>query len=57
MARIPLATSARRGKPIKGMVILWGLEADGAHRWSGGTVLDPGNGKAYKAKIELLEGG
>lgn len=48
---------SQRGKPIKGMVILWGLKADHAHRWNGGTVLDPENGKTYKAKIELLDGG
>lgn len=45
------------GKPIKGMQILWGLAADGKGRWSGGRVLDPENGKDYKAKLELLDGG
>ena len=45
------------GKPIKGMVILWGLKPDGAGKWSGGTVLDPENGKTYKSKLELLDGG
>lgn len=47
----------RHGKPIKGMVILWGLKPDGAGKWSGGRVLDPENGKDYKARLELLEGG
>ena len=28
---------ALHGKPIKGMVILWGLKPDGAGRWSGST--------------------
>ena len=45
------------GKPIKGMLILWGLRADGAGKWSGGRVLDPENGKDYKAKLELLDDG
>jgi len=45
------------GKPIKGMVILWNLKPDGAGKWSGGTVLDPENGKTYKARLELLDGG
>lgn len=47
----------RHGKPIKGMVILWGLKPDGAGKWASGRVLDPENGKDYKAKLELLEGG
>ena len=45
------------GKPIKGMTILWGLRADGPGRWSGGTVLDPENGKRYRSRIELKAGG
>ena len=48
---------ANQGKPIKGMLILWGLRPDAAGKWSGGRVLDPENGKDYKAKLELLEGG
>jgi uncharacterized protein (DUF2147 family) len=45
------------GKPIRGLVILWGLRPDGEGGWSGGRVLDPENGKDYKAKLALLEGG
>ena len=48
---------ALHGKPIKGMTILWGLKPDGRDKWSGGRVLDPENGKDYKAKLELLDGG
>ena len=48
---------ANHGKPIKGMVILWGLQPDGAGKWAGGRVLDPENGKDYKAKLELLDRG
>jgi uncharacterized protein (DUF2147 family) len=48
---------SNHNKPIKGMVILWGLKADGTGKWSGGTVLDPENGKTYRSKIELLAGG
>ena len=50
-------TGGNHGKPIKGMLILWGLRPDGAGQWSGGRVLDPENGKDYKAKLELLDGG
>ncbi|KLD71917.1 DUF2147 domain-containing protein [Xanthomonas pisi] len=48
---------ALKGKPIKGMTILWGLKADGTAVWDGGSVLDPAKGKTYKAKITLTEGG
>lgn len=45
---------ANKGKPIEGMTILWGLEADG-DEWTGGTVLDPSKGKTYKAKLEMID--
>ena len=50
-------SGANHGKPIKGLVILWGLKPDGDGGWDGGRVLDPENGKDYKARLELLEGG
>ena len=50
-------SGSKRNQPIKGMAILWGLKGDGAGKWSGGRVLDPENGKDYKAKLELLEDG
>lgn len=48
---------ANKNKPFKGMTILWNLKADGANAWSGGTILDPGNGKTYKSKMKLQTGG
>ncbi len=48
---------ANKNKPVKGMTILWNLKADGANTWSGGTILDPGNGKTYKSKMKLQTGG
>ncbi|HDS0949571.1 TPA: DUF2147 domain-containing protein [Stenotrophomonas maltophilia] len=50
---------ANKNKPVKGMTILWNLSQDkGSHsNWSGGTILDPANGKTYKSKIELQPGG
>lgn len=48
---------ANRGRPIKGLTILWGLAPAGDGRWDGGRVLDPENGKDYKARLELLDGG
>ena len=45
-----------KDKPILGMVILRNLKKDG-DGWSGGTVLDPANGKTYKVKLALEDGG
>jgi len=56
----PLCTEcegSNKGKPIKGLTILWNLRADGAGKWSGGTILDPANGKTYKSKMALQPGG
>ncbi|HZW78078.1 MAG TPA: DUF2147 domain-containing protein [Flavobacteriaceae bacterium] len=43
---------ADQGKPIEGLVILKDLKKDGAE-YSGGTIMDPNNGKVYKALIAL----
>jgi uncharacterized protein (DUF2147 family) len=45
-----------KDKPIIGMTILEGLTIKN-EVWSGGTILDPNNGKVYKCKIELIESG
>jgi uncharacterized protein (DUF2147 family) len=50
-------SGSNKNKPVKGMTILWNLKADGANEWSGGTILDPANGKTYKSKAELQAGG
>lgn len=44
----------KKDKPIKGMVILWGLEKDGSE-WSGGRILDPNSGKEYKCMMKLKD--
>ena len=41
-----------KGKPILGLVILKNLEKDG-DEYSGGTIMDPQNGKVYKCYIAL----
>lgn len=47
---------ALKGRPVLGMVFLWGLSPeDGEYR--GGYILDPDNGKVYKAKLRLDDGG
>jgi hypothetical protein len=49
-------TDARKDKPVQGMTILTGLKRDG-DEWVGGEILDPNNGKVYKAKVKLAEAG
>jgi len=50
---------SRRNKPMIGMAIVSGLRRDGANPllWNGGEVLDPDNGKLYRAKIDLAPDG
>ncbi|UNK50232.1 DUF2147 domain-containing protein [Lysobacter sp. S4-A87] len=46
----------RKDKPVKGMVILWGIKQDG-DVWEGGKILDPASGKMYSVKVTPIEGG
>ena len=46
----------RHNKPVVGMVIMWGVKKDG-DVWDGGKILDPKNGKIYKVKLTLQDGG
>ena len=46
----------RKNQPIEGMTFVWGLTQDG-EEWTGGTILDPSNGKEYKAKLKVIEDG
>ena len=43
-----------KGKPVKGMTILWGVVAEGDGEYGRGRILDPANGKTYKSKLEML---
>ena len=47
---------ARKDQPIIGMTILSGLKKNG-DEYTGGTILDPNNGKEYKSKAALKDGG
>jgi uncharacterized protein (DUF2147 family) len=47
---------ARRNQPVLGMTILWGLTKQGED-YQGGEILDPENGKIYRAKMKLADGG
>lgn len=41
-----------QNQPIVGMKILWGLHQTGAFEWRGGYILDPHNGRIYRAQIK-----
>ncbi len=45
-------TGANKDKPIKGMTIINGMEEKG-NGLTGGTILDPNNGKVYKCNISI----
>lgn len=46
----------KKGKPINGLTIIWGLKKDGS-QWDDGKILDPKSGKIYSAKMKVIEGG
>ena len=43
-------------KPVQGMVIMWGMTADGDGEWSGGKIFDPQKGKTYRCSVWLKDG-
>jgi uncharacterized protein (DUF2147 family) len=47
---------SRRNQPVIGMTILWGLTKQG-DEYQGGEILDPENGKVYRARMRFLESG
>jgi len=49
-------TGANKDKPVKGMVMLWGVKQKGGS-WEGGKILDPATGKIYSVKMTPIEGG
>ena len=49
-------SGSRRNQPVIGMATLWGMTKQG-EEYQGGEVLDPENGKTYRAKMKLEDGG
>jgi uncharacterized protein (DUF2147 family) len=49
-------SGSRRDQPVIGMTIIWGLIKHG-EEYQAGEVLDPENGKIYRAKAKLEDGG
>jgi len=48
----------RKGKPINGLeIIRGGAKAEGKDVWEGGRILDPENGKEYRASFTPIDGG
>lgn len=45
---------SNKDQPIVGMTILSGLKKDG-DEYTGGKILDPGNGKLYSSKLSIVE--
>src|SRR5262249_23705356 len=45
-----------KDQPLIGLRIIWDLKKDG-NQWSGGKILDPDNGKAYRCSIVVEDGG
>ena len=55
----PLCTACEddlKDAPIEGLRFVWDMEPSG-DKWKNGRILDPANGKIYKAKMELAENG
>jgi uncharacterized protein (DUF2147 family) len=47
----------RKDKPLVGLTILRGLKHGDGSWWDGGDVIDPTNGKLYRARVRTLENG
>jgi len=47
----------RKDQRIVGMEILRHMRPDGDNHWSGGEILDPENGKTYRANMKLTDDG
>jgi len=45
-----------RDQPVLGMTILSGMKWDG-DEYNGGNILDPNNGKVYRSKLTVVDGG
>ncbi|WP_153075117.1 DUF2147 domain-containing protein [Paraburkholderia bonniea] len=55
--RCTACTDARKDQLILGMTIINGMKKTGDGVWNEGLILDPENGKLYKCKMHLEDGG
>jgi uncharacterized protein (DUF2147 family) len=51
-----MCDGSRKNQPVEGMTIMWGVTRDD-DVWDGGKILDPHNGKTYKVKLTVMDGG
>jgi uncharacterized protein (DUF2147 family) len=57
-ARCADCEGARKDQPVLGMTIIEGVRrSSGGEHWDSGTILDPNNGKTYKVRMTLKDGG
>ena len=56
-ARCDKCTDDRKDKPIAGLQIIRGVKAEDSGAWGGGEILDPNNGKTYRTRLKLVDGG
>jgi uncharacterized protein (DUF2147 family) len=58
-ARCDKCSDERKDQPLLGLTILRNLKPDADDKtiWQGGDVLDPNNGKIYRARLQPVEGG
>lgn len=54
--RCTACTDSRKDQPILGMTIISDMKKDG-DAWDHGQILDPENGKLYKCKMRVEDGG
>jgi|ERR1700735_759968 uncharacterized protein (DUF2147 family) len=54
--RCTACTDSRKDQLMQGMTIINGMKPD-SDGWDGGQILDPENGKLYKCKMHLEDGG
>lgn len=51
-----LCPGDKKNLPLRGLEIAWGLQGSGK-AYDGGYILDPGNGKTYRCKMEVSDDG
>ncbi|HEY0065698.1 MAG TPA: DUF2147 domain-containing protein [Telluria sp.] len=54
--RCTACSGPKKDQPVIGMVFMSGLKKNG-DEYSGGEILDPDNGKVYRSKLNLVDGG
>lgn len=48
----------KKDKPVVGMEIMWDMkESEPGKEWSSGHIMDPKNGKTYRCRLQLKDGG